>query len=155
MSSVAVLPFAVAAVMTPEPHSVQPHQTLNDAAQLMWERDCGWLPVTEHGGHVVGVLTDRDVCMAAYTRGRSLDELAVAGTMCTDLQSCRADDGVDVAESKMRIYRVRRLPVVDDQGVLVGVLSITDLVRKGAIAAEDAIATLAAIAEPRSAIPYV
>lgn len=104
-----------------------PTDTLNRAAQIMWEHDCGCVPVVDDAGHAVGMITDRDVCMAAYTRGKTLGELDVATTMTALVQACRPGDTVREAESIMRAAQVRRLPVVDNQNVLVGILSLNDI----------------------------
>ena len=134
-------------VMSAPAHAVGPKQNLQDAAQLMWDRDCGWLPVLDDGGTLVGVITDRDVCMAAYTRGRRLDEISVAGTMVTQVFDCKPDDAIaDVAELMQRCA-VRRVPVVDDEGKVVGVVSLSDLTRH--IDHSDIGETLSAICKPR------
>ena len=71
-------------LMTRTVETCEPHDTLVTAARIMWTRDCGCVPVVvpEEGGHrVVGMLTDRDVCMAAYLQGRPLSEISVASVM--------------------------------------------------------------------------
>jgi len=72
-------------IMTREVASCRPDDTLNDAARIMWERDCGFVPVTaeDSGGRVVGIVTDRDLCMAAYTRGQRLADIRVGEVMST------------------------------------------------------------------------
>lgn len=138
--------------------TVRPHHHLSEAARLMAENACGWLPVVDVSGRVVGVITDRDVCMAAYTRGRALDDIAVEGAMTTNVHSIHLEDRLEDALAAMRNYRVRRMPVVDDEGVLCGMLSITDLTRRAAsssgVQPDDIVTTLAAIGEARSAEPY-
>lgn len=99
--------------------------SLNRAAQLMWERDCGFLPVVDEG-RVVGVVTDRDACMAAYTKGLLLAAIRVADVMSRQVKSCRPDESLDEARERMAHHQVRRLPVVED-GHLVGVLSLNDI----------------------------
>jgi CBS domain-containing protein len=108
-----------------------PQSTLDDAARIMWERDCGFVPVLESAGSakVIGVITDRDACMAAYTRGASLKDLRVADAMAKVVWSCKPGDSLPQAESKFAAARVRRLPVVDDSDLLVGVLSLADVAR--------------------------
>jgi CBS domain-containing protein len=95
----------------------------------MWELDVGCVPVVDEEGRPVAMLTDRDVCMAAYTTGKRLSQLKVQSAMSRGFFSCKADDGLAEAESTMRDWQVRRLPVVDASDRLVGVLSITDIVR--------------------------
>jgi CBS domain-containing protein len=116
-------------LMCPKVRSCFASDTLNFAAQLMWEGDCGILPVVDADGRVIGVITDRDVCMAAYTKGRPLAWLGVEEAMAKQVSSCSAEASVETALSLMREVRVRRLPVVDAEGKLVGILSLSDLAR--------------------------
>jgi len=97
----------------------------------MWERDCGGVPVVARSseGRVVAMITDRDVCMAAYTTGRPLAALRVCDAMSRELHTCKPGDPAADAEATMRDNQVRRLPVVDDAGNLAGILSIADLAR--------------------------
>jgi CBS domain-containing protein len=100
----------------------------------MWERDCGFVPVVESAENrrVIGVVTDRDACMAAYTRGKPLPEIRVRDVMSTRIRACRASDELSVAEETMREAQVHRLPVVDDGDQLLGVISLTDIAREAA-----------------------
>jgi len=116
-------------VMTREVAECRPDDTLNVAAKIMWERDCGCVPVVDASGIVCGVITDRDVCMAAFTQGRPLHEIAVRSAMSKDPQSVRPEDSVEHAQELMRRSRVRRIPVLDE-GHLLGMLSIGDLLRR-------------------------
>jgi CBS domain-containing protein len=120
-------------LMTKEVACCRPDDSLDDAARIMWERDCGFVPVTEgEGRHVVGVVTDRDLCMAAYFRGASLKAIPVREVMSTGVRSCRPGDEVSEAEATMRAAQVHRLPVVDDADQLLGLLSLADLAREAA-----------------------
>ncbi len=129
--------------------------TLNRAAQLMWENDCGSVPVVEGDGMVVGMLTDRDICMAAYTQGTNLHVVQAANAMSRDLVACRPGDDLAKAEEIMRAHRVRRLPVVDGDHQLVGIVSLSDLARVASEPAEksEVADTLAAVSAPREQIP--
>lgn len=145
----------VSTVMTGQVRACRPDDTLEAAARIMWDHDCGCVPVV-HEGRVVGMLTDRDVCMAAYLRGARLGELRVRDSMSKTLHTCSPDDPVDAAEKIMGDHKVHRLAVVDADGALRGVLSLNDIARgyrakrKGAgVAATDIAATLAAICERR------
>ena len=133
--------------------------TLNRAAQLMWERDCGCLPVVDDEGRAVGMITDRDVCMAAYIQGGLLDHLQVGSAMAHDVRSCRPTDTVAEAESIMRAGQVRRLPVIDAESHVIGLLSLNDIAREVArerttsgtpeVGSEEIAETLGAICAPR------
>lgn len=108
--------------------------TLGKAAQAMWDNDCGCLPVVdaEGSGRVIGMITDRDICMSALFHGKPLSELRVADTMATDVRTCRPTDTAVIAEGVMSDARIRRLPVVDEHGILVGMLTLADLAREAA-----------------------
>jgi CBS domain-containing protein len=104
--------------------------SLNEVARIMWERDCGAVPVIAPvDGRVVAMITDRDICMAAYTTGLPLCELRVHQAMSPSLHSCKPGDPVSDVEGIMRRNQVRRLPVVDEAGNLAGILSLADLAR--------------------------
>jgi CBS domain-containing protein len=121
--------------MTRQVKSCSPGDTLERAAQLMWDGDCGCLPVCAGNGinRVVGVITDRDICMSALFQGKSLHELQVSDAMARKLLSCKAGDAITDVEKTMREARIRRLPVVDDQGALVGIIGLADLARRAAL----------------------
>lgn len=104
-------------------------ETLDAAARLMWEHDCGILPVVDETDRLVGVITDRDVCMAAYTQGKPLFDLRVEGAMARKVYSCHEEDDVETAEQVMATARVRRLPVIDGGHRPVGMLSLCDIAR--------------------------
>ena len=90
-------------------------ETLNRAAQLMWESDCGCIPIISANGNgvIVGVVTDRDIAMAAYTQGRQLWAIPVTAAMAPKVVACYADDGISRAEALMRDNQLRRLPVLN------------------------------------------
>jgi CBS domain-containing protein len=146
-------------LMTRHVQTCQPSDGLDVPAHIMWERDCGIVPVVA-GPMVVGVITDRDICMAAYTRGQALREIQVAAAMSPRVYSCRATDSLATALKVMQTNQVRRLPVVDSEDHVVGILSLADIAREGrhergqrkAEVKHNALAeTLAAVSEPRYA----
>lgn len=108
------------------------HDALNKAAQIMWEEPCGAVPVVDEERRPIGFLTDRDICMAAYTQGRPLALMRVEGAMARKVMCCRADDDLRTAAALMREHRTRRLPVVDRDGKLMGLLSLDDLAHEAA-----------------------
>lgn len=128
------------------------HDNLERAAQLMWDHDIGCLPVIDDQGHVAGMITDRDACMAAYTQGAPLRAIPVTTPMTRRVFSCREADEVDVVEKVMREHQIRRMPVIDDQGHPIGILSLNDIARAasaGTVPARDVVATLAAVTASR------
>ena len=112
--------------MTTTVFSCGPETNLEQAARLMWEYDCGVLPVVDEQDHVVALLTDRDLCMGAYTQGKTLAELPVANSMSKEVVSCLPSDPVEQAIRVMADHKVRRMPVVDASGELRGIFSLTD-----------------------------
>ena len=131
------------------------HDDLQRAAHLMWERDVGCLPVIDDQGHVAGMITDRDVAMAAYTRGIPLRGIPITGAMARQVFSCAETAEVEVVERMMREHKVHRMPVIDDQGHPIGIISIIDLARAaqaGAVPPGDVTSTLAAVSAPRRVI---
>jgi CBS domain-containing protein len=116
-------------VMTRPVHCCRPEDTLARAAQLMWDYDCGCLPVIGSNGaeRVVGMVTDRDVCMCALFEGSPLGAIKVSRAMAKQVQAWRPDDSLADAERVMREARVRRLPVVDEIDMLVGMVSLADV----------------------------
>src|SRR5215472_13332338 len=76
-------------VMKHDVMACHPNDSLNRAAQLMWENACGCVPVVDEVGKPVGLITDRDICMAAYTQGRPLDAITVDASMARNVISCR------------------------------------------------------------------
>lgn len=97
-------------------------------AMMMWRRDCGIVPVVDAKRRVIGVVTDRDICMAVATRHRRPEELTARDVMIGKLHMVQPDDDVRLALDTMREGRVRRLPVVDAERRLQGIVSINDLV---------------------------
>jgi CBS domain-containing protein len=125
----------VAQVMTPKVEACRPEDSLARAAQLMWDVDCGCIPVCAGDGDplTIGVITDRDICMCALFRGEPLAQLTVGEAIKHQkLRACEQDDSVSTAAEIMRQAQVRRLPVIDAQGVLVGMVSLADLSREAA-----------------------
>jgi CBS domain-containing protein len=128
--------------------------TLDHAARLMWEFDCGIIPVVDDNGRLTGVVTDRDICMAAYTQGRALRHIPVTVAMARSVIAVHTEDLVEIAEQLMHDNQVRRVPVIDNEGRPVGIVSINDLARLAARAKRsgvdrELVDTIAAICEPR------
>lgn len=143
-------------VMTRNVQSCHPQDSLQRAAQLMWENDCGCIPVCsdDERARTIGVITDRDICMNAYFQGRPLSQLRVEDVMARHVRGCRPDDSVEQAQTVMREGRIRRVPVMDEQGALRGMVCLADLVQAEAdqqtrtgdsAAVSDVRVTLAAI----------
>jgi len=124
-------------IMSASPLSCGPDTTLPDVAMLMWEGDCGFMPVIDRSNHVVGVVTDRDICLATGTRKRPPSQICVRDLMDGDVACCHPTDDVRDALALMSKRGVRRLPVVSRDGVLLGVLSIDDVVTESGTRGSD------------------
>jgi len=131
-----------------------PTDTMDVPARLMWQYDCGAIAVVNSDGRLTGMVTDRDLCMAAYTQGRPMQTIPVATAMAEHPIAVHPTDTIDVAQDLMRDHQIRRLAVLDVAGRPVGVLSINDLARLAAHAHpgetdRQITRTLAAICQPR------
>jgi len=116
-------------LMSATPQRCHATDSLNEAARLMWEHDCGCVPVVDHLDRVVGIITDRDICMGAYTQGRTLSDIPIASVCTRQVHTCAPDDSIEKAEGLMMNHQVRRLAVTEPDGHLVGVISISDMAR--------------------------
>jgi CBS domain-containing protein len=116
--------------MTTRVFSCRPDTSMEQAARLMWEQDCGVLPVVDERDRIVALVTDRDLCMGSYTRGKALSDLCVENSMSKRVFSCQPADLLEDALRTMADHQVRRVPVVDAAGKLLGILSLNDLFRR-------------------------
>jgi CBS domain-containing protein len=119
----------VSEIMTAKVRSCLVTDTLERVAQLMWDADVGALPVLADFGRPVAMVTDRDVCMAAYLTGRQLRDISVMTAASRHLYQVGASDTVERAQAVMKMHRVRRLPVVNRGEHLDGIVTVGDLVR--------------------------
>lgn len=115
----------VGEICTRNPRVVISETTLADAAKVMWEADCGALPVIDKARKVIGMITDRDICLALGLK-KAAPETRVTEVMKPRLVTCRADDEAAAALRTMSSNQVRRLPVVGPDGKIEGILSIHD-----------------------------
>jgi CBS domain-containing protein len=147
----------VSEVMSRTPAFCVPGTNLGTAAEILWNRNCGILPVVNAEGHVVSVITDRDICIALGTRNRLAGELAVGDVAAQAAVCCNADEDIRSALARMGGAKLRRLPVVDSTGKLLGLLSMDDVVdrtpfkaaAKGdELTAEEVVATLKRLYAP-------
>lgn len=143
-------------LMVKEAKSCRPDTNVAEAARIMWANDCGALPVVEGDGKVVGMITDRDICMALGTRNRNPSQLAVFDVKPNprELYTCAPEEDIHEALKTMRAQGVRRLPVVNS-GTLRGMLCLNEIAlnasKRGDISYEDVVDTLRAISGHRVA----
>jgi len=118
----------VSEVMTKSPAYCSADTDLGAAAEIMWKRNCGFLPVVSPQQRVVGVITDRDMCIAMATRNQLPGQVTVREVSSAVTHSCRPDDDIQAAMEIMADKKVRRLPVIDAAGKLEGILSADDVI---------------------------
>jgi len=112
--------------MSTDVRTVQPQDSLRRAAQCMQELDVGALPVCD-GERLLGMVTDRDIAVRAIADGLNPDEACVSDIMTPDVQFCTTEQDAEEAKRLMGARQVRRLPVIDDNRRLVGIVSLGDL----------------------------
>jgi CBS domain-containing protein len=144
----------VSQLMTKDVATCRADDSLTRAAQIMWEHDCGCVPVVDDEGRIQGMITDRDICMAAYTQGKRLDEIPISSAMSREVYAASPNEDVERAADLMSQKRVRRIPVVDGGQQVVGLLSLGDFARsvsgRGAngISTPTFVRTLSQISQP-------
>jgi CBS domain-containing protein len=143
-------------VMTYSVQSCRPETNLADAAMQMWRGDFGILPVVADGQKVVGVITDRDICMAAATKHRDPANIRVKEVISGKVFGCSPDTDIREALKIMQQKQVRRLPIISaEDGRLAGILSMNDVAlkakadRQAELSAEDVENTLRTICTHR------
>jgi CBS domain-containing protein len=135
-------------VMTNSPASCSPETNLAAAVEILWNRNCGVLPIVDSNAKLVGVVTDRDICVALGTRNQLPSEITVREVASGKVVAGRPDDDLRKALAIMAEAKVRRLPIVDAAGKLQGILSIADILlrtgmeRSAEFPAEDVVKTL-------------
>ena len=137
----------VSQVMTPDPRTVGPQDTLQDAARLMDQLNVGVLPVAD-GPRLIGVLTDRDIVVRSTSAGQDPRQARVEAAMTTEPRTVAEDAPVLDAIRMMKEQQLRRLPVVDGAGHLIGILSLGDLAEAGTPEAGDVLEAISSPAEP-------
>lgn len=139
-------------VMTKEVSSCGPGTNAAAAAEIMWNRDCGILPVLEDAGKLVGVVTDRDLFIALGTQNRNASDLPVGEIMHREPSACAPEDDIRNALKTMAQQGIHRLPVLDESGAVQGILSMDDIILRAkpesnGVFKDDVIRTLKAICE--------
>jgi CBS domain-containing protein len=125
----------ISELMSKDPRTVTPDTPVSEAAQLMKEEDIGMVPVIERvggaetRGRLVGVITDRDIAIRTVAEGRAVDS-PVRDVMSSGVRTATPSDSVESVMELMGREQVRRVPIVDERGSLVGVVSQADLARK-------------------------
>lgn len=139
-------------IMKRPPATCTTNDTVTQAARIMHEHKCGFVPVVDSRGSVIGVVTDRDVCLVVGDKNRAMTHVSVQDAMSHPVFSCYVDDNVKVTLGTMARRHVRRLPVLDKRGRLQGILSIDDVIqapsKRGSPTAEEIVTALRGITAP-------
>lgn len=147
-------------IMTRAPKVCTPHTTLAAAARTMASQNCGVLPVVE-GSRTIAMVTDRDICLALAREDRHPSQMTVGEAMSKGVHYLGPEDPIGRALQLMRRWRVRRLPVLDRDGVLLGILTLNDVALRvtpagtpnGGPSWDDLVRTLQAISERQRPAP--
>ena len=141
-------------IMHKPPATCTTNDTVTEAARIMHAHKCGFVPVVDARGAVIGVVTDRDVCLIVGDKNRAMTHVSVQDAMSHPVFSCYGDDNVKTTLATMAKRHVRRLPVLDKRGHLQGVLSIDDVIqaprRRGSPTAEEILSALKGITAARA-----
>lgn len=145
-------------IMTTDLKACGPDTTVAEAAHLLWEGDCGVLPVVDDG-ELIGIVTDRDMYIALATQDTRASHLRVGAVATKKIVTCAPEDDLKAALATMREARVRRLPVVGFGNSLIGIVSMNDVVLAAGSGAtvtnEDVVETLKAICGHHHPAPHV
>ncbi|HEY9685905.1 MAG TPA: CBS domain-containing protein [Coleofasciculaceae cyanobacterium] len=117
-------------LMTQNPHCCLPESTVMEAVEVMAGEDCGAVPVIDHEGHCVGMITDRDVCLRVVSRHLDPEKTRLQAVMTHGPITCNLDEPMDSVVRKMEQRMVRRIPVVDQNNLCVGIISEADIATK-------------------------
>jgi CBS domain-containing protein len=148
-------------IMTSDVQCCSMDTNLASVAKLMWDTDCGVIPVVNVERQVLGMLTDRDICMACVSKNRTPSEITARETVSAKSYRCKVSDDIHTVMDIMKREQVRRLPVVDEEGILRGVISMNDIIllageTKGGkdpvISCDDVARTLKGISAHRTAV---
>jgi CBS domain-containing protein len=139
-------------VMTKDPTCCVPSDTVQHVAKIMRDEDTGVVPIIENeqSRKVIGIVTDRDLCMNVVAEGRDSCTTQVHESMTTTVVSCSPQDSVDKATELMRENQIRRIPVVDEQHQLVGIVALADIVGRADLRTTETHETLKTVSAPTS-----
>ena len=137
-------------VMTSNPRTVSPDDTIQNVACIMRDEDAGVVPVIENeqSQKIVGVVTDRDLCMNVVAEGRDPRTVRTEECMTTAVVTCSPNDSIEKATELMRENQIRRIPVVNEQGELQGIVALADVVGRGEIKTTQTHDTLKQVSAP-------
>lgn len=120
----------VDAIMTPSPAAARPQTTLREVARLMLDHDVGEIPIVDQDGCPVGVVTDRDMVVRLVAHGQDPTQVPAQDCMTQPAVTLHPDDDLHTCAEVMKRERIRRVPIVDAQGRLCGIVALADLERR-------------------------
>lgn len=139
-------------LMTADPACCSPEASLQKVAQQMASNDCGEIPVLDEERRPIGVITDRDICVRAVAKGKDA-QTQVREIMSRDIVTVSPEENIDICFDLMEQHMIRRLPVVDEDGVCCGMITQADLARKAA--EEETGDMLRRVSQPNQDGPYL
>jgi len=116
-------------IMTEDIKACRLNDKLEDAVNIMWHGDCGVLPIVNEKNKLVGIVTDRDIAMAIGTRNQLASEIIVSDFATRKIVTCTPQEKIKKILKKMAKYQIKRIPVVEKTGKLVGMISMVDILR--------------------------
>lgn len=142
-------------LMTRDPGFTRAGEPLTKAADIMGQRDCGVVPVVDPEMQVTGMITDRDICRALTSRNKKASEIKAGEIATGDVVACRTDDKIPDVLKRMKKNQLRRLPVLDEDKKLVGIVSIRDIIfasEKKKVLRKKAYSVLLRLAKPSAIV---
>lgn len=136
-------------IMTADAGFCFAEESLSRAVEIMWQRDCGSVPVVDAEMKVVGMITDRDIAVAVNMKNKKASQIKIGEVIGNIVFTCLEKDDAEDALKKMRRAKIKRLPVVNENNALVGVISIADLILKAPKLKKEIYSALKSIAKPR------
>ena len=141
-------------IMSKDPSCCMPEDDVEVAAEIMRRLDTGFVPVTQdlsQPSKLVGVITDRDLCLGVVAAGKERTSMRVGEIMSTKLTVCKPTETAEQALARMKRAKVRRIPVVNRDFEVIGIVSMADIVRHHAVSNTEIFKTLNAICTPTKA----
>jgi CBS domain-containing protein len=140
--------ITVGDAMTTRVHTCRSGEMLDRAAKIMWQHGYSEVPVVDDDGFVIAMVSDRSVCICAYTQGKALSEIPVTCAAPDRVHVVRTEDSLESAHELMRRHHIRCLPVVENTGRLIGLVSITDIIRSTSLQGEPRLSANSVEASP-------
>lgn len=137
----------IADIMTRDVQTISPQETIQRAAQLMDELNVGAIPVLD-GDKLVGMITDRDITVRSVAAGQDPRSTKVTDVMSTDVRTCTADQTVEDVLETMGDVQIRRIPVLDAQSMVIGIVSLGDVATSDSADVDRALDEISSPSEP-------